>query len=176
MWTALPLEKSRSPATVNKLSKPRHNSRTKLCIELSLIHNRDNVELYLHCKFQSSPFSVRRKNGVTGRQNDRQRDYSMPRGSAHRGIMTKVMTHFTRFETIRHGYVTCTSPLRGLISSTCARVLNHYKALFVATVGQQVPVAQRFSAVVCDVVVHGSILTMSIDFCFFFPQKLKFSS
>ena len=92
MWTALPLEKSRSPATVNKLSKPRHNSRTKLCIELSLIHNRDNVELYLHCKFQSSPFSVRRKNGVTDRltdrQNDRQRDYSMPRGSAHRGIMT----------------------------------------------------------------------------------------
>ena len=86
VWTALPLEKSRSPATVNKLSKPRHNSRTKLCIELSLIHNRDNVELYLHCKFQSSPFSVRRKNGVTDRQNNRQRDYSMPRGSAHRGI------------------------------------------------------------------------------------------
>ena len=49
------------------MSKPRHNSRTKLCIELSLIHNRDNVELYLHCKFQSSPFSVRRKNGVTDR-------------------------------------------------------------------------------------------------------------
>ena len=71
MWTALPLEKSRSPATVNKLSKPRHNSRTKLCIELSLIHNRDNVELYLHCKFQSSPFSVRRKNGVTDRLTDR---------------------------------------------------------------------------------------------------------
>ena len=94
MWTALPLEKSRSPATVNKLSKPRHNSRTKLCIELSLIHNRDNVELYLHCKFQSSPFSVRRKNGVTDRltdrQNDRQRDYSMPRGSAHRGIIKEL--------------------------------------------------------------------------------------
>ena len=94
VWTALPLEKSRSPATVNKLSKPRHNSRTKLCIVLSLIHNRDNVELYLHCKFQSSPFSVHRKNGVTDgrtdrqtdRQNDRQSDYSMPRGSAHRGI------------------------------------------------------------------------------------------
>ena len=98
MWTALPLEKSRSPATVNKLSKPRHNSRTKLCIELSLIHNRDNVELYLHCKFQSSPFSVRRKNGVTDRltdrQNDRQRDYSMPRGSAHRGIMNDKQTNY----------------------------------------------------------------------------------
>ena len=53
------------------MSKPRHNSRTKLCIELSLIHNRDNVELYLHCKFQSSPFSVRRKNGVTDRLTDR---------------------------------------------------------------------------------------------------------
>ena len=30
MWTALPLEKSRSPATVNKVSKSRHNSRKKL--------------------------------------------------------------------------------------------------------------------------------------------------
>ena len=30
LWTALPLEKSRSPATVNKVSKSRHNSRTKL--------------------------------------------------------------------------------------------------------------------------------------------------
>ena len=32
--------------------------------------------------------------------------------------------------------------------------------------------AQRFSAVVCDVDVHGSILTVSIDFfVFFFSQK-----
>ena len=90
LWTVLPLEKSRSPATVNKVSKPRHNSRTKLCIELSLVHNRDNIEFYLHCKFQSLPLSVRRKNGVTDRQNDRQRDYSMPRGSAHRGIISIV--------------------------------------------------------------------------------------
>ena len=71
---------------VNKVSKPRHSSRTKLCIELSLVHIRDNTEFYLHCKFQTLPFSVRRKNGVTDRLNDRQRDYSMPRGSAHRGI------------------------------------------------------------------------------------------
>ena len=28
------------------------------------------------------------KKGVTDRLTDRQRDYSMPRGSAHRGIMT----------------------------------------------------------------------------------------
>ena len=90
LWTALPLEKSRSPATVNKVNKPRHNSRTKLYIELSLVHNRDNIEFYLHCKFQSLPFSVRRKNGVTDRQNDRQR---MPRGSAHRGIMTDKQTN-----------------------------------------------------------------------------------
>ena len=87
LWTALPLEKSRSPATVNKVSKPRYNSRTKLCMELSLVHNRDNSEFYLHCKFQSLPSSVRRENGVTDRQTDRttdrQRDYSMPRGSAH---------------------------------------------------------------------------------------------
>ena len=89
LWTALPLEKSRSPATVNKETKPSHNSRTKLCIEMSLVHNRDNIEFYLHCKFESLPFSMRRKSGVTDRQNDRQRDYSMPRGSAHRGIMTE---------------------------------------------------------------------------------------
>ena len=72
LWTALPLEKPRLPATVNKVSKPCHNSRTKLCMELSLVHNRDNIEFYLHCKFQSLPFSVRRTNGVTDRQNDRQ--------------------------------------------------------------------------------------------------------
>ena len=88
-----------------------------------------------------------------------------------------VMTHFTRFETttsrVRHVH----KPPSGAYSSTCARVLNHYKALFVATVGQQVPVAQRFSAVVCDVDVHGSILAVSIDFfCFFFHKKLKFFS
>ena len=72
LWTALPLEKSRSPATVNKVSKPRHNSRTKLCMELSLVHNRDNIDFYLYCKFQSLPFSVRRENGVTDRTTDRQ--------------------------------------------------------------------------------------------------------
>ena len=94
LWTALPSEKSRSPATANKVSKSRHNSRTKLCIEISLVHIRDNIDFYLHCKFQSSPFSVRRKNGVTDRQNDRQRDYSMPRGSAHRGIMTHTQTNY----------------------------------------------------------------------------------
>ena len=42
-------------------------TRTKLYIELSLVHNRDNIEFYLHCKFQSLPSSVRRKNGVTDR-------------------------------------------------------------------------------------------------------------
>ena len=120
MWTALPLEKSRSPATVNKLSKPRHNSRTKLCIELSLIHNRDNVELYLHCKFQSSPFSVRRKNGVTDRQNDRQPDYSMPRGSAHRGIMKHLRCrclgdHYPPF----HKHSNCRCMHTGFLYSSC---------------------------------------------------------
>ena len=74
LWTASPLEKSRLPATVNKVSKPRHNSRTKLCIELSLVHIRDNIKFYLHCKFQTLPFSVRRKNGVTDRQTDRQNE------------------------------------------------------------------------------------------------------
>ena len=46
-----------------------------------------------------------------------------------------------RLKRLRHGYVTCTSPPRGLIS------------------------------VVCDVEVHGSILTVSIDFFVFFSQK-----
>ena len=65
LWTALPSEKSRSPATANKVSKSRHNSRTKLCIEISLVHIRDNIDFYLHCKLQSLPFSVRRKNDGT---------------------------------------------------------------------------------------------------------------
>ena len=90
LWTALPLEKSRSPATVNKVSKPRHNSRTKLCTELSLVHNRDNIEFYLHCKFQSLPSSVRRYNGVTDRTTDRQTDNAITVclvAPPHRGIM-----------------------------------------------------------------------------------------
>ena len=67
LWTALPLEKSRSPATANKVSKSRHNSRTKLRVKLSHDQNRDNIEFYLHCKFQSLPFCVCRRNGVTDR-------------------------------------------------------------------------------------------------------------
>ena len=74
LWTALPLEKSRSSATVNKVSNSRHNFGTKLRVKLSHIHNRDNIEFYLYCKFQSLSFSVRRKNGVTDRQTDRQTD------------------------------------------------------------------------------------------------------
>ena len=65
LWTALPLEKSRSPATANKA-----NSRTKLRVKLSHDQNRDNIEFYLHCKFQSLPFCVRRRNGVTDRVTD----------------------------------------------------------------------------------------------------------
>ena len=76
LWTALPLEKSRSPATANKVSKSRHNSRTKLRTQFSHVQKRDNVEFYLHCKFQSSPFSVRCKNGVTDRQTDRQTEWT----------------------------------------------------------------------------------------------------
>ena len=93
LWTALPLEKSRSPATANKVSKSRHNSRTKLRVKLSHDQNRDNIEFYRHCKFQSLPFCVRRRNGATDRMTDRQHDYSMPRGSAL-GIMTD--RHTTR--------------------------------------------------------------------------------
>ena len=93
VWTALPLEKSRSPTTVNKVSKPRDNSRTKPCMELSLVHNRDNIDFYLHCKFQSLPSCVRRKNDVTDRQTDRQNDRQTTRLQyaswlrLHRGII-----------------------------------------------------------------------------------------
>ena len=71
----------------SKQTAPLINSRAKLCMELSLVQNRDNIEFYLHCKFQSLPSSVRRKNGVTDRTTGGQRDYSMPRGSTHQGIM-----------------------------------------------------------------------------------------
>ena len=74
LWPALPSEKSRSPATANKVNQSRHNSRTKLFIEISLVHIRDNIDFYLHCKFQSLHFSVRRKNDVTDRLTDRQTD------------------------------------------------------------------------------------------------------
>ena len=54
----------RSPATAIKVSQSRHNSRTKLRMKLLHIQKRDNVEFYLCCKFQLSPFSVRRKTDV----------------------------------------------------------------------------------------------------------------
>ena len=62
LWTALPLE----------VSKSRHidNSRTKLRIQVSNDEKRDIIELYLHCKFQSLTFCVRRRNGVTDRMTD----------------------------------------------------------------------------------------------------------
>ena len=64
LWAVLSSEKSRSPATAIKVSKSRHNSRTKLRMKLLHIQKRDNVEFYLCCKFQLSPFSVRRKTDV----------------------------------------------------------------------------------------------------------------
>ena len=48
LWTALPLEKSRSPETGIEVSKSRHSSRTKLRVKLSHDQKRDNIELYLH--------------------------------------------------------------------------------------------------------------------------------
>ena len=64
LWAVLSSEKSRSPATAIKVGKSRHNSRTKLRMKLLHIQKRDNVEFYLCCKFQLSPFSVRRKTDV----------------------------------------------------------------------------------------------------------------
>ena len=74
------------------------------------------------------------------------------------------MTHFTRFETTTSR---AQAPFGGLFHLHA----RTYYIVIVATVAQQVPVAQRFSAVVCDVDVHGSILTVSIIFLFFFSQK-----
>ena len=65
-------EKSRSPAMAIKVSKSRHNSRTKLRMKLLYIQKRDNVEFYLCCKFQLSPFSVRRKTDVKDGMTDKQ--------------------------------------------------------------------------------------------------------
>ena len=58
--TILSSEKSRSPATAMV-----SNSRTKLRMKLLNVEKRDNIELYLCCKFQCSPFSVRCKADVT---------------------------------------------------------------------------------------------------------------
>ena len=65
LWTVLTLEKSGSPATAIKVSKSRHNSRTKLRMKLLNVQKRDNIESYLRCKFQCSQFSVRCKTDIT---------------------------------------------------------------------------------------------------------------
>ena len=49
----------------SKVSKSRHNSRTKLRKELLNVQKRDNTEYYLPCKFQCSPFSVFCKTDIT---------------------------------------------------------------------------------------------------------------
>ena len=65
LWTILTLEKSGSPATAIKVSKSRHNSRTKLRMKLLNVQKRDNIKFYLRCKFQCSQFSVRCKTDIT---------------------------------------------------------------------------------------------------------------
>ena len=62
----------------SKVSKSRHNSRTKLRMKFLHIQKRDNVEFYLCCKFQLSPFSVRHKNDVKDGLTDKQTNYRMP--------------------------------------------------------------------------------------------------
>ena len=49
----------------SKVSKSRHNSRTKLRMELLNVQKRDNTEYYLPYKFQCSPFSVFCKTDIT---------------------------------------------------------------------------------------------------------------
>ena len=65
-------KKSRSPGTaIAEVStgKSRHNSRTKLHMQLSHVQKRDNIEFYLHCNFHSLSFSVRHKTEVTDGMN-----------------------------------------------------------------------------------------------------------
>ena len=102
LWTFLPSEKSRSPATANKVSKSRHNSRTKLCIEISLVHIRDNIDFYLHCKFQSLPFSVRRKHDVTDRQTTRLQYASWLRPPRHNDTYTNELLYVSWLRPPRH--------------------------------------------------------------------------
>ena len=64
--------------------------------------------------------------------------------------------------------VMCASHLWHLMLSTCARVQNNYKGLCVALTKQLVPVAQRFSMVVCNTDVLGSSFAVYI---FFYPEK-----
>ena len=77
------------------------------------------------------------------------------------------LTKFTRFETM-------TSRAQGALR---ARVLNHYKALFIARCGQQVSMAQRLRTVACSARVQRfdthNVLFFS---CFFFITKLNFCS
>ena len=57
---------------------------------------------------------------------------------------------------------------------TCACVQNHYKGLFVAITGQQVPVAQRFRTVACNAIIaQCSVLVACM---FFLSTKLKYKT
>ena len=56
----------------SKVSKSRHNSRTKLRMKILHFQKRDNVEFYLCCKFQLSPLSVRCKTDVKDGVTDKQ--------------------------------------------------------------------------------------------------------
>ena len=88
MWKGLSSEKSRTPATAIKVTKSRHNSRTKLRMKRLHIQKRDNVDFYLCCKFQLSAFSVRRKTDVTDGVTDKRNTGTVCRGSAPRQNMT----------------------------------------------------------------------------------------
>ena len=79
VWAVLSSEKSRSPATAIKVSKSRHNSRTKLRTKVLSMQIRANIDISLYCLFQRLVFSERREMLVIDRQTDRQHDYSMPR-------------------------------------------------------------------------------------------------
>ena len=145
LWVILFTEKSWPSAKAIEVSKSRHNSRTKLCIELSLVHIRDNTELYLHCKFQSSLFSVRCKIGVTDRQNDWQTtrlQYASwlrpPRHNDH-PLRMKYTAHWPTKSMLLAGNCPCHMIIYMLLCRSINKIVLVVRAYFVAITNENTP-------------------------------------
>ena len=127
MWAVMSSEKSRSPATAIKVSKSRHNSRTKLRMKLLHIQKRDNVEFYLCCKFQLSPFSVRRKtdvkDGVTNKLGTKGADASV--GNVHSS--TRILENRIEHAAREIGTETTGTISPGSVKNFCCNLKHHSK-------------------------------------------------
>ena len=76
------------------VAKPCITHEQSLRTKILTIHFQANIDFSLCCTFQRLAFSERREILPTDRQiQDTQHDYCMPRGSAHRGIMTDNAMH-----------------------------------------------------------------------------------